>query len=420
MAISKLKISNFKGISDPKEFEIRPITLFIGPNSSGKSTCIHALAALAQTVKLPNSGRPLVLDDEYAQVHLGRFIEVIHSKSYADLIGIGFESSTPGNFRRLKGSSKSSPEQPFSADFKFKSTKRTQDTYLESATYSSGEDILDFKLNKKTSQFEVKFNGVKVTVEANYKSSLTTQLLPAGKEADQEIAFDAFIYNESCRQFVSHELSSVLYLGPFRQSPLRRYPTRGSSPTEVGAQGENCITMLANEYVQTKNRTHLKQISKWLNEMGLAKGVEVSRVGNSDLFDVSVTLTDGANLPIADLGYGMSQVLPVLTQCSVAPNQSTLLFEQPELHLNYSAAKLLSGVFADVAKSKKINIIAETHSKELFFGLMDQIRNGILTVNDIAVYSVERKDGNSQFKHITIEVDENGRPEVFDPWDKNL
>lgn len=104
MAICKLKVSNFKGISYPKEFIIRPITLFIGPNSSGKSTCIHALAALAQTIKLPNSGRPLVLDDEYAQVHLGRFIEVIHSKSYTDLIGIGFECSTPKTIRRYQNS----------------------------------------------------------------------------------------------------------------------------------------------------------------------------------------------------------------------------------------------------------------------------------------------------------------------------
>ena len=95
MPIEKLRVSNFKGIADTTDFEIRPITLFIGPNSSGKSSCIHALAALAQTAKLSSSGRPIVLDDEYAQVHLGRFIEVIHSKSYSDAmqIGISFKNN---------------------------------------------------------------------------------------------------------------------------------------------------------------------------------------------------------------------------------------------------------------------------------------------------------------------------------------
>lgn len=255
----------------------------------------------------------------------------------------------------------------FSVDFKFKSTKRTQDTYLESASYSSALGVLDFKLTKKTDTFEVRFNSIKANVEANYTSSLTSQLIPLQDEKDEiENGFDAFIYNESCQQLVASELSNVLYLGPFRQSPLRRYPTRGSSPTEVGAQGENSITMLANEYVQTKNRTHLKQISDWLQKMELAQSVEVSRVGNSDLFDVSVKLPDGANLPIADLGYGMSQVLPVLVQCSFAPKKSTLLFEQPELHLNHSAAKLMSGVLAEATKAKDLHIIAETHSRELF------------------------------------------------------
>ena len=128
--------------------------------------------------------------------------------------------------------------------------------------------------------------------------------------------------NDLGRQIINTELTSVLYLGPFRQSPLRRYPTRGSSPTEVGAQGENTITLLANEFVQTKTRPHLREVGKWLSALGLAKSVELARLGSSDLFDVKVKLADGANLPIADLGYGMSQVLPVLAQCSFAPRGS--------------------------------------------------------------------------------------------------
>ena len=96
MPIDKLTISNFKGIAGKTEFEIKPLTFFIGPNSSGKSSCIHALAALSQTVKLSNSKLPIVLDDEHAAVHLGRFIEVIHTKSYADAIEIGISLNKSG------------------------------------------------------------------------------------------------------------------------------------------------------------------------------------------------------------------------------------------------------------------------------------------------------------------------------------
>ena len=99
MPIDTLSIENFKGIKNKQEFSIRPLTIFCGPNSSGKSTCIHALAALAQTTKLTASHVPIVLDDEYAQVHLGRFLDVIHSKSLKESFSIGLEP--PRDSRRL-------------------------------------------------------------------------------------------------------------------------------------------------------------------------------------------------------------------------------------------------------------------------------------------------------------------------------
>lgn len=270
----------------------------------------------------------------------------------------------------------------------------------------------------KNGRYSATFDGDKLDGAALYEASLNVSVAPPNATATD--AFDAFIYNEACKRIVADELASVLYLGPFRQSPIRRYPTRGSSPTEVGAQGENAITLLANEFVQTKGRPHLKQIGAWLHAMGLAKGVEVARVGKSDLFDVNVTLSDGVALPIADLGYGMSQVLPVLAQCSFAPQRSTLLFEQPELHLNHTAAKLMAGVLVDAAKEKSLHLIAETHSRELFLGLLDEIRAGRFNPNDLAIYTVERQNGCSQFKRIDVAIDAEGHVDVSDPWDTKL
>src|SRR5438094_10137563 len=89
MALDSVCVGNFKGVFASKELTLKPITIFIGPNSSGKSSTIHALAALAQTVNLPNNTRALVLDDQFAYVHLGRFIEIIHSKKYTDTMTVG-------------------------------------------------------------------------------------------------------------------------------------------------------------------------------------------------------------------------------------------------------------------------------------------------------------------------------------------
>ena len=184
-------------------------------------------------------------------------------------------------------------------------------------------------------------------------------------------------------------------------------------------QGDATITLLATEHVQSRDKQHAKQINKWLTDLGLAKTVELSRVGTSDLFDVSLTLADGAKLPIADLGYGLSQVLPVLTQCSFAAKGSTLLFEQPELHLHENAARKLAKVFVDTAVSKGANIVLETHSKELIYEVMAQIKAGALSVSDLAIYKVRREAGASTYSKVPI-ISEDGSIEVLENWSNAL
>lgn len=170
--------------------------------------------------------------------------------------------------------------------------------------------------------------------------------------------------------------------------------------------------------LKLKARTHIKEVSEWMAELGLAKKVEVSRVGNSDLFDVQVTLNDDATLPIADLGYGMSQILPVLVQCSFAAKGSTLLFEQPELHLHHLAAKNLATVLLKVAKKKNLRIIAETHSEDLFVQVLSELNAGNVKLSDVVAYEVSREDGKSKFKKINIQ--ENDGEFKCNPWKRGI
>jgi predicted ATPase len=143
-------------------------------------------------------------------------------------------------------------------------------------------------------------------------------------------------------------------------------------------------------------------------------------VAKTDLIDVSVTLSDGAQLSLPDLGFGVSQVLPVLVQCAFAPKKSTLLFEQPELHLHDGAARQLAGVFVDVVKNKSAQIIVETHSRHLFHELINEIRAGRISPKDVVLYDVSRDDGASKFRKVCIEIDEGGNCDVDHHWGKAL
>jgi predicted ATPase len=416
MAIDQLTIENFKGLGDKTDISIKPITLFIGANSSGKSSCIHALACLSQTLKITNNTRPLILDDDLAYVHLGRFIEVVHSKSYQDIIslGVSIKNITYLTHSGVDDDALSTKRGEGSFNYAFKSTKRTQDINLVSATIQAGD--IKFSIKKEGSQFHISDGKGQEKCPIELGSGFTVTPESFFKAQSNVENISRFMPLFQIQTHLVKELSNTYYLGPFRQPPQRRYATRGSSPVEVGPMGESTITLLANETVQSQSRKHKDQIAEWLEHLNLAKGIDVARVASSDLFDINITLKDNKTFSIADLGYGLSQVLPVLTQCSFAPSKSTLLFEQPEIHLHSLSARKLSKVFIDTVKEKKCHIVIETHSPELIKQFIQDTQSGKLKKDELVIYRVTREDGKSRVKE--IEIDENF--DVYDNWEKGI
>lgn len=412
--ISGLLVGNFKAIGTERDINVRPITVFIGANSSGKSTCIHALTALSQSLKLPNNTRALTLDDEQAHVHLGRFIEIVHSRSYNDSVKLGITiedakyyvpmDTDGGAFQQVTGRIR--------ASFTFRCRRRTQEVIVDLAEYQTEHARFSVKMTPggfQLRQFKPESKSATTTAPLVRRNAFVFDRAPqsrfAGAAASAQIQF------RSMQDSLTSALQAVLYLGPFRLPPIRRYPTRGSGPAETGSQGEATMTMLANEAVQSQKKNHINQISHWLTALGLGGGIKVDRIGKSDLFEPSVALSDGKRFPLADLGYGLSQVLPVLTQCSFATRGKTLAFEQPELHLHAGAARRLTQVFAETM-NRGVNIVIETHAKELVSGFQGMIRKGEIKKTDIAIYKTERISGESQLTAVDIEDD----GDIYSNW----
>lgn len=398
--------------------DLRPITVFFGANSSGKSTCIHALAALAQTMKLGGNRQPLVLDDEYSQIHLGRYIEVVHSRNYKRPLQLGGEIILPKLYEYPESANQRRLHKNVRCQFEITigCTKRTQEIRVDEVKYSMGlEEIV---ISRKSGQ------GGYLAQRKNAKRSATAVRREAFMFGIKSETRDSVIDDlplhfllEEVQQGVAEELKKVKYLGPFRQPPQRRYATRGSMPSEVGAMGEASITLLANEQIQTRARPNIGRIATWLKTLGLANAFEVRRVGQSDQFDAKMSLADDVTLPLADLGYGLSQVLPVLTQCSFAPDNATLLFEQPELHLHSIAARRLASVFVDTVKWKACNILIETHSKEIVAQLQEELRNKRIKIEDVIIYKVRRVGGSTRIAKVPIESDDF---DIFDDWERGV
>ncbi len=105
------------------------------------------------------------------------------------------------------------------------------------------------------------------------------------------------------------------------------------------------------------------------------------------------TSKDGSPVLISDVGFGVSQILPVITLCYCVPRGSTILLEQPEIHLHPSVQAGLADVFIDAVRGRNIQIIVESHSEHLLRRLQRRIAEADkLTNEDVALYFC-RHDG---------------------------
>ena len=107
---------------------------------------------------------------------------------------------------------------------------------------------------------------------------------------------------------------------------------------------------------------------------------------------------------ITDVGFGVSQILPVLVMCYYVPDGSTILLEQPEIHLHPSVQMGLADVFIDVAKNRHVQIILESHSEHLLSRLQRRLAEESVSKDDIALYFCSAGAAGSQLNELDIDL----------------
>jgi AAA ATPase domain/Protein of unknown function (DUF3696) len=207
-------------------------------------------------------------------------------------------------------------------------------------------------------------------------------------------------------------LKSIVYIGPLREYPERFYILSDNLSKEVGKSGKMLPDILF------KDHNILKRLNEELTRFGLGYELKVSPLtvedyGNTDVF--ALRLIDKytrVNVSLADVGFGISQVLPIIVQ-SMLSRKSTLLIEQPEIHIHPRLQAELGSLLAECIKSPFNNeFIIETHSEHLMLRLQKLIRKGELKPDDVSVIYVDRGAEGSKCLHLRL--DEEG--DFIDEW----
>jgi len=151
--------------------------------------------------------------------------------------------------------------------------------------------------------------------------------------------------------------------------------------------------------------------------MGLIHSFQLTPTApNRRDFEVRVKVTDSSpEVLLPDVGFGVSQILPVLVLCHYAPSGSTLILEQPEIHLHPSVQAKLADVLIDVIKRRNVQIVVESHSEYLLRRLQRRIAEGVIPSNETALYFCEIDHGESKVRE--LEISEGG---LIKNWPKDF
>lgn len=183
------------------------------------------------------------------------------------------------------------------------------------------------------------------------------------------------------------EFMNLHYIGPFRSNPHRAYRRDETDREDVGINGDYTSSLLINDY--QSNGKLISIVSGWLQK-ALKYTLDITEIGEgSGYFQIAIGNKTGQSCNLMDVGYGISQILPIVTQMAKATYESEyraekkkssngkrppvafpdiFVVEQPELHLHPNAQAELASLFSMVVQgelNQNRKILIETHSEHL-------------------------------------------------------
>lgn len=375
--ITNLRAQNFKSWKDTGDLRFAPLTGLFGANSSGKSSILQVLLMLKQTAESSDPNRVLHLGgDSQSYVELGTFVDLIHDRQPERRLDLSL-TWRPSDVYRL------SERVPLHFDVAL--NEKQERIMVSEFTYRNPDGYR---------------GGMKLRSDGEYQSFEDNNIVyPSGPPqkfyrfpADQASSPPTMVWGLSFQ--LEQELQDLSYLGPLRVPPQRWYQFRGSRPRDVGKDGSETIQAL----LAGQDRPSVeKKVAEWLVRMKLIHSFKLNAIApNRRDHEVLVKTTEESpEVQLTDVGFGVSQLLPVLVLCYYVPEGTTLLLEQPELHLHPSAQSILADVFIDVIKNRKLQVIFESHSEHLLRRIQRRIAEEQFPAQDASVYFCHIEKGES-------------------------
>ncbi len=430
-----LRIENVRCFADLHRIPLAPLTFFVGENSAGKSTAMGMAKFMATAIHSPAQ---LSLNEQ--PFMFGNFNDIVHTfnNRTEDTFSVGYELPAITNDNRhlfeipttvtLRLTFVGRDAQPHLAQWEVTCRDYSINVEIQSATDASRRAALQVTVSTPNHNLSTSLVGFPGGVESLFLLRdghfFSNMLLRSESSLFNPEDVSAPPIPETDRDVIESMLSVVtrpsFLRGPIASAPIRTKPRRSYDPIaeKQSPEGDHIPLLLAK--LSAKENASWKKLHKKLKNFGTESGmfadISVRRFSKKDAsapFQVRVKSTFGDDFNLLDVGYGVSQVLPILvdaTQSTSAP----LLLQQPEVHLHPKAQAELGSFFADLATHRgAVPVLIETHSDYIIDRVRADIRDDRteLKAEDVRIVYFSRSDGSVSCHDIRI--DDNGN--LIDP-----
>ncbi|MEV4251556.1 DUF3696 domain-containing protein [Spirillospora sp. NPDC049652] len=384
MALVNLSLRNYRCFAERQDMELRPITVVLGKNNSGKSALVRAPLILQTGIR---NDHPVPFDLEQFGDDAPDFLDLVHGRIEVSSISVDLRLTGP-----------QAEEYTLEATIQNESELLTH-RVLEWRLRSGDRDVsyrwaIEGDPGEPERQFYRTPDLEADPVPLDFRGLLPTEL----PNVDDGAWFDP--------SRIRSAFDTIRYLGPFRIKPRRvvRLPVREPGQDEFGSRTDE---ILVHDHVHGKRRL-TEKINEYLR--GPLPDWEVKVQPHLHGFSVGLQSLRTPTLwvPATDSGTGITQILPFLVRRAQdeldPPTQPVLeLIEEPELHLHPSAQAMLADLYIRAIDNTHVRFLLETHSETFLLRLRRRVAEGRLDAGRLAFYFVGSDGESSTVRRINVD-----------------
>jgi predicted ATPase len=351
--ITKISVRGYKSIKDECTIDIYPLTILAGANSSGKSSIMQPLLLMKQTLEAPYDPGALLLNGPNVRfTSVDQLLTKLPKKEISDSFFIEIESDKSNSIGTTFKKSKKR-----AIDIAEMQCRNENEIYTVSPAMSTEEielKMLDDLQSIYSHLLLVNKNITKIIVRNRCFLEIALRLNP-----DEQI--ENLFLTSSRSSTISNYIRKIIHVPGLRGNPERTYQINAIGNEFPGTFENYVASIIANW--QDEASSKLEDLAQALKDIGLTEKIDVRKVDDTQV-EVRVghkrkNMTEMVS--IADVGFGVSQTLPVIVALIAATPQQLVYIEQPEIHLHPRAQAALADIIV-AAVNRGVRVTLETHS----------------------------------------------------------